>query len=83
MVGNAVLVHHSDVVGRPDLVAQLWLEQDDYSDKYTISTNTEYITIKVSTINTAKGYAKVGIKNIDGGGNDITLETPTLSPASI
>ena len=80
--GNAGLVHHSDGVDRSDLVAQLQLEHDNYSDECNILTNAEYITIKVLAINTAKDYAVVGVKNI-GGGNDIILETPTLSLASI
>ena len=82
MGGNIVLVHHTDGVGRSDLVVQLRSEHDNYSNEYIISTNAEYITIKVLATKTAEGYATVGVKIIVGGGHDIPLETPIPSPAS-
>ena len=80
---NYVLVHYSSGVGRSELVTQLRLKHDNYSNEYPILTNSEYITIEVFEINTVEGYAKVGVKKIVGGGNDIKLETPTPSPALI
>ena len=46
MGGNSVLVRYSSGVGRSELVTKLRLKHDDYSDEYTISTNSEYTTIK-------------------------------------
>jgi len=80
MGGNAVLVHHSSGVGRPsELVAQLRLNHNVYSNEYSILINSEYITIEVIEINTVSGYARVRVK----GGNDTTLETPAPSPPLI
>jgi len=80
MGGNAVLVYHSSGVGRPsELVAQLRLNHNVYSNEYSILINSEYITIEVIEINTVSGYARVRVK----GGNDTTLETPAPSPPLI